>query len=99
MLPDEVTIRIPLDGGAHSLFEDNALVQFFELMTTAVLLREAIRECYDAGIRGTDGAEEAVANARQQLTDLAAQLLTKRLELEFNRALAHLEAYFDRKTR
>ncbi len=98
MPEDNVPIRIPLDGGARSLFEDTSLVSFFELMRTAVNLRDAVRECYDTGSRATDGIEEAVANARLQLADLAAQLLTKRLELELNRALQHLEHYFNEKT-
>jgi len=63
----------------EQLFEDSAVVNFFEHMRAAVHLRDAIREARDAALRGTDGMPEDIIAGRITIMEVAADLLVIRI--------------------
>lgn len=86
---DEALISISQD----QLFEDPALVQFFDLMRSVIYLRSMIQECRDAAIRDTDNMDTTIVSSRIALMKLSCDVATTRLKKEFNYALHHLEQF------
>jgi len=93
-----VEIRIPLPS-ADDLFGDPNLVNFIGLMRLVVNNTQALQELRDTTLRGTDGMEPSLQQARIDVMRLAEAVVLKRIEIELNNALPWLEAYYNKQSK